>query len=102
MLMGAHHRRVHEAVFRHLERSALYVVPQLAPHPPTFPAAEAVIDGIPAATRRGHITPGNAGAGHIEDRFDEHPITEHGRATRGMLDQREDRGDLFPSVVRQE
>ena len=102
MLMGAHNRRVNEEVLSHLERSALSVVPQLAPHTPTFPAAEAVIDGIPAAKLRWHITPGKAGAGHIEDCFDEHPITEHGRATRGVLDPRKDRGDVFPSFVRQE
>jgi hypothetical protein len=102
MLMGAHHRRVHEEVLSHLERAALSVVPPWVPHTPTFPAAEAVIDGIPAAKLRWHITPGKAGAGHIEDRFDDHLITEHGRATRGVLDQRKDRGDLFPSFVRQE
>jgi hypothetical protein len=100
--MGAHHRRVHEEVLSHLERSAWSVVPQLAPHTPTFPAAETVLDGIPAANLRWHITPGKAGAGHREDRFDAHPITEHGRATRGVLDPRQDRGDVFPSFVRQE
>jgi hypothetical protein len=100
--MGAPNRRVNDEVLSHFERFALSVVPQLAPHTPTFPAAEAVIDGLPAAKLCRHITPGHAGAGHLEDRFDEHPITAHGRATRGVFDQRKDRSDVFPSVVRQE
>jgi hypothetical protein len=102
MLMGAHTRRVQPEICGHVARLVWSVVPPLAPPAPAFPAAEAVIDGIPAAKLRWHIAPGNTGPGHLEDRFDEHPVTEHGGATRWVLDQRQDRGHVFPGVVRQE
>jgi hypothetical protein len=63
--MGAPNRRVNQQVFGHWERPVLEVVPQVAPHSPAFPAADAGRDGIPAAKRRGHSAPGNTRPGHL-------------------------------------
>ena len=49
------------------------------------PASEAVVDGGPVAEERGQVPPGDAGAGPVEDRPEEHAVVQvGGRAQAGL------------------
>ena len=49
MLMGAHNRRIDKDVARHGAILRLEALPESAPEPTYFPAAETVVNGVPGA-----------------------------------------------------
>ena len=74
-------------------------LPEVPPDAAAFPASEAVVHRIPAAKLPRQISPGNPGAGNIEDRFDEQPVTQFRRATGLVFKGSESRFNLRPDGV---
>lgn len=68
--MRPHHRTIDEEVRGYGALVALEPFPELPPDATRFPAAEAVVHGIPVAKLPRHIPPRNARACDIEDRLD--------------------------------
>src|SRR5882724_8056260 len=102
MLMAPHNRAVDEDMGGCLTALRLEMCPELAPNAAGFPAAETIVHGIPMATLRGQIPPGEPGASEIEDRFDELAVAQL-RRTSGFVFQRgENRSNLSPSGIREE
>jgi hypothetical protein len=102
MLMAPHNRAVDEDMGGCLTALRLEMCPELAPNAAGFPAAEAIVHGIPMAKLRGQIAPGEPGASEIEDRFDELAVAQL-RRTSGFVFQRgENRSNLSPSGIREE
>lgn len=97
--MAAHNGAIDEDVGGHLTPLSLEACPELAPDAAGFPPAEAVVDGVPMAKFGGQITPGEAGAGEIQNRFDEQTVAQL-RGTAGfVLDNRKTRFNFRPSLI---
>jgi hypothetical protein len=100
--MCSHNRTINEEVLGHVTAIALKACPELPPEASGFPAAETVVHRIPVAKLPRQIPPGNAGAGDIEDRLDEQPVTQFRRATGFVFDGGEPRFNLSPGGVGEE
>jgi len=71
MLMRPYNGAIDEEVLSPTTAIVVQAFPELPPDATRFPAPEAIVHGIPVPKLLGHIPPGHAGAGDIEDRFDE-------------------------------
>jgi hypothetical protein len=100
--MRPDHRAIDEEVLSQVTAIAVRAFPELPADTLGFPAAEAVVHGIPVPKLLGHIPPGNASAGDIEDRFDEEAVTEFRRAAGLLLNRRESRFNLRSGSVSEE
>jgi len=100
--MAPYTRAVDEDMGGCLTALRLKTCPELSPNAAGFPAAEAVVDGIPMAKLRGEIPPGEPGAGEIEDRFDELAVAQLRRTAGFVLKSGENRFTLSPSSIREE
>ena len=85
-----------------MARIALETFPKLSPEAPSFPAAEAVIHGIPAAKLPRQIPPGQPSAGEVEARLEEQAVTQFWWTASLGFDGRESRFKLSPSGVGEE
>jgi hypothetical protein len=96
MLMAPNNRAVDEDMASCLTDLRLEMCPKLAPNAAGFPAAEAIVHGIPMTKLCGQIPPGEPGASEIEDRFDKLAVAQL-RRTSGFVFQRgENRSNLSP------
>jgi hypothetical protein len=97
--MRPHNCTVDEEVLSYMTAILLQALPELPPETTGLPAAEAVVHGIPVAKFGGHIAPGHAGAGNIQDGFDEQPITQFRRTAGLVFDGSESRFNLCPGGI---
>src|SRR5215510_8575884 len=100
--MGADNRRIDKELAAQRTGIRLEPLPELAPEPAPFPAAQAVIDCVPVAKRLWQVTPGCPSAGQVQYGFDEHPIAEHRRTASTGFHSGEDGGNLRPCRIRQQ
>ena len=100
--MGTHNRRIDKELACPGRGVRLEPLPELAPEPPSFPAAKAVLDCVPAPKRLGQVTPGRPRAGKVQHGFDEQPIAEHRGTSSTGFDGGEDGGNLGPGLIRQQ
>src|SRR5262249_49443379 len=77
-------------------------LPELAPDAPPFPAAKAVVDGIPAPKIGWEVAPGRSRAGEIEDGFNEHAIAQRWGTPGAGFDSGKNGGKLCPCLVSQQ
>lgn len=100
--MGTHARRLEKEGAREGTVLRLEALPESAPASAPFPAAKAVLHGVPGPKVRREVAPRRARAGQGQDGFQEPPSAEH-RGTAGAGFQRgEAGGDLRPGLVRQQ
>ena len=78
---------------------ALEPLPEPLPQLALFPAAKAVVDGVPVAELIGQVPPRNPGACLVQDGFDEHPVAELRRAAGGVLELPQHRFDCRPQRI---
>jgi hypothetical protein len=102
LLRGAHTRRIDKEVEGNVAVLGLEALPEPAPETARFPAAEAVVDGVPGPKLRGHIAPGNARSRTLEDRFEEQAITEFGGTAGLRCDRGEARFNFGPGFIGEE
>src|SRR5262245_30579081 len=100
--MGTHNRRINKEMACLGGGVRLQTLPELAPEPAPFPAAKAVIDGVPASKRLWQVTPGRPSAGQVQHGFDEHPIAEHRGTPVTGFNGGEDGGNLCPCLLSQQ
>jgi hypothetical protein len=94
--------RLDEEVSGQVTAIVLQAFPELSPNTTSFPAAEAVIHGIPVATLPWHIVSGYTDAGHREDCFDESAVAQLGRTARFVFDGSEPGFNLRPNGIGEE
>jgi hypothetical protein len=64
------------------------------------PATEAIVDGIPGAEAGGEVSPRHAGAGEVEQGFQEEPVGDFGRCTCvGVLGVLDGRAQALPDRI---
>ena len=97
--MRARNRRVDEQLLEPLIVDALEPLPEPLPQLALFPAAKAVVDGVPVAELIGQVPPRNPGACLVQDGFDEHPVAELRRAAGGVLELPQHRFDFRPQRI---
>src|SRR5262247_131717 len=90
MLVRPHNRRIDKQVARQGTALLLETLPTLAPEAAGFPAAQTVVDRIPAPELLWQVTPWRPWAGERQPRLDNHPVPEHRRATSAGFEGGED------------
>src|SRR5215471_8150866 len=97
-----HNRRIDKEMAGQRTGIRLEPLPELAPEPAPFPAAQAVRDRVPASKRRWQVTPGRSRTGEVQNGFDEHPIAEHWGTPGTGFDGSKDGGNLCPCRISQQ
>ena len=100
--MSPHHSRIDEERLEAVVLAGVDPLSQSFPEGALFPAAEALVDGIPVPELFGQVAPGGAGACLVKDGFDEHPVAEYRRAPGGVFEVPQHRFDFGPDGIRNE
>jgi hypothetical protein len=97
--MRADNGRIDEEVARYRAVPCLEALPEPAPDAARFPAAKAVVDGVPVPKIGWEVAPGRSGACEIPHRLDKQPITERRRAASTRFQAGEDGRNFCPRLI---